>query len=74
MVRAYCDRCRKQISKEKQFMSFYDKCKVLPNGSYIVQIYIAVPNGDESDYETVDLCEKCDNELREIITEFMKKK
>lgn len=73
MVRAYCDRCRKQISKDKFFRSLYDKCKALPNGSYFGQINIAVPNGDESDYETVDLCEKCDNELREILTEFMKK-
>lgn len=74
MIRVYCDRCRKQLSKDNRFRSLYDKCRVLPDGQYFGQITIARPDGDNSDYETVDLCERCDNELTEILTEFMKKK
>jgi len=74
MLKVYCDRCKKLMSKDIVRDMPFDMCARVPEGTYLHTIHIAHPNGDESYSDRVDLCPSCYGELSEKIKEFMKEK
>ena len=74
MVRTYCDRCKKQCKNDIFMRNTYDEAQENDVGSFIFSIMKVIDDGKRHDYDGVDLCEKCSNELKGMITEFMKAK
>lgn len=79
MFRVYCDRCKKQCKRD---VNFYEMAQTMNPGDYILCGLNEVveekrrPHNDEypNDLKSLDICEKCQKELNEVITNFMKTK
>lgn len=78
MFRVYCDRCKKQCKSRAK--GFFDKAQEMKIDQYIcgVDKIIKAEDGGLKNYPNdlvrVDLCEKCQKELDEVVTNFMKAK
>lgn len=74
MIKTYCDRCNKEI--EDNFVGFYEKANKRNIGDFIPNIVKVINDSDlkNHDYTGIDLCETCEKELAEIVTNFMKSK
>lgn len=79
MTKVHCDRCGESCGTIYDSQSFYEKCQSFDAGVIFGAIYQTIKHEDpvvdskwSNDYKTIDLCDKCQKELDELLFKFMK--
>lgn len=81
MFRVYCDRCKKQFKNDPY--NYYEQAQSMKPGDCIaVSLNMVVENKGSkplkeqypNDIKPVDICERCQKELNEVVKNFMRSK